>query len=519
MKSTLNSTDDLLNFIDQLRVKTFSRLLQENRAAMGQYGTPKHIARRMASMFKVSNSNLRLLDAGAGVGSLTAAFVEKVCARTPPPVSIHVTAFELEPALINVLETNLYACKRYCIKRGIKFSSQIIHEDFIKFVVNTRTSLFAERKNSLQFNCAIQNPPYQKIRSNSDHKRWLRTLGIEVSNLYAAFISLTLRLIEKGGEIVAITPRSFCNGPYFQKFRTDFLNRASLRHIHVFNSRTKAFENDGVLQESVIVYSSIGSNAPNTVKISSSSGAPNADETLQNVAYENVVPSNNLAPFIHLITNNNDQYVIECMKEFSTSLNMLQITVSTGRVIDFRAKKLLKKMPKEGDAPLIYPTHLRKGKIIWPIEEFKKSNAIMNENESKKLLVPAGIYVLVKRFSSKEQKRRIEAFVFNSQKILPHSPVGFENHLNYFHIKKTGLDTEIAHGLACYLNSTMVDRYFRLFSGHTQVNATDLRALPYPTLKLLKKLGKRVAEKDLLQDKIDDVFYEEFFGNLKIASL
>jgi adenine-specific DNA-methyltransferase len=68
--------------------------------------------------------------------------------------------------------------------------------------------------------------------------------------------------------------------------------------------------------------------------------------------------------------------------------------------------------------------------------------------------------------------------------------VGFENHLNYFHHRGGGLDDRLAQGLAAYLNSTVVDSYFRQFSGHTQVNATDLRGLRYPSRGQLYKLAE-----------------------------
>ena len=70
--------------------------------------------------------------------------------------------------------------------------------------------------------------------------------------------------------------------------------------------------------------------------------------------------------------------------------------------------------------------------------------------------------------------------------------VGFENHLNYFHCKDGALDGDLAEGLAVYLNSTLVDSYFRQFSGHTQVNATDLRSLRYPSREQLCRLAKSV---------------------------
>src|SRR5207237_3630035 len=104
------------------------------------------------------------------------------------------------------------------------------------------------------FNTAIVNPPYQKIRSDSPTRRALSTVGIETSNLYTAFLTLIVRLLEPSGELVAITPRSFCNGTYFRPFRAELLRLMNLDRLHVFDSRKAAFSADGVLQENVIFH-------------------------------------------------------------------------------------------------------------------------------------------------------------------------------------------------------------------------------------------------------------------------
>ncbi len=118
------------------------------------------------------------------------------------------------------------------------------------------------------------------------------------------------------------------------------------------------------------------------------------------------------------------------------------------------------------------------------------------------LLVPAEDYVLVKRFSAKEERRRLTAAVFDSS-MVPTNVVGFENHLNYFHRKGRGLPPGVAQGLLAFLNSTFVDEYFRQFSGHTQVNAADLRSLRYPSLIRLAALGSRMGEALPDQEQLD----------------
>jgi hypothetical protein len=127
----------------------------------------------------------------------------------------------------------------------------------------------------------------------------------------------------------------------------------------------------------------------------------------------------------------------------------------------------------------------------------------MDRPETRKWLYPKGFYTVVRRFSSKEERRRIVAHVVDPA-AFQGGMIGFENHLNVFHSGKRGIDGDVAHGLAVFLNSTAVDDYFRRFSGHTQVNATDLRLLRYPERRELEKLGRWAqTQESLTQELID----------------
>lgn len=74
-------------------------------------------------------------------------------------------------------------------------------------------------------------PPYKKIGSSSKERELLRSVGIETVNLYSAFISLSILLLKKEGQIVAIIPRSFCNGVYYKSFRELILRNCSIDYI------------------------------------------------------------------------------------------------------------------------------------------------------------------------------------------------------------------------------------------------------------------------------------------------
>jgi len=500
-------TVQLLNTLDHVHKSLNGSTCRRERSSIGQFLTPVTIARFMASLFERERENVRILDAGAGVGVLFAACVEALVSGRRHPFSIEAVAYENDRRVLPELDETMKRCETICKEVGIFFRGEVRAEDFVAAAIaQTEEGLFAIKGD--RFTHAILNPPYKKINGQSVTRRLLDSAGTEVSNLYAAFVWLTARMLEPGGELVAITPRSFCNGPYFRRFRISLLDMISLRRIHVFESRKKAFGDDDVLQENVIYYAIRGEQKPERVVVSSSEGGDFDKASSRSVPYEHVVLPGDRDAFIRLVLNDSDDSVMERMRDFATSLDQLGLDVSTGRVVDFRAREYLRPLPEDGTAPLIYPCHFEDGFVNWPLESGKKPNAIVALAQTRDLLVATGYYVLTKRFSAKEERRRVVAALYDPHRI--EAPlVGFENHLNYFHARGKGLPPDLAKGLTLYLNSSLFDKYFRLFSGHTQVNATDLRKMRYPSREQLLRLGSHVKHRIPDQETVDMILEKE----------
>jgi adenine-specific DNA-methyltransferase len=503
---------DFLEHVDFLRLDAGRKQGKERKAELGQFLTPAPIARLMASMFTLSASTLRILDAGAGVGSLFAACVAEVCQRENRPERLSVTTYEVDPMLLEYLHDTFDICRLACERVGILFEGEIVPRDFIETSVEfLQGSLFSLSSDRPKFNCAILNPPYKKIQTQSKERRLLKSVGIESSNVYAGFLALATRLLDPSGELVAITPRSFCNGPYFRLFREHFLQTMSLRRLHTFEQRNKAFSDDDVLQENMILYAIKDREKPEKVTISSSANHNDDLMLVHEVGYDHVVHPDDPESFIRVVQDQVGERIVQSMARFQTSLQELGLTISTGRVIDFRALDFLRPNwePGKDAIPLLFPTHVGYGSVNWPREGSRKPDALVDTEQTKGLQVPNEHYVLVKRFSAKEEKKRIVAAVYEPTK-MPGASVGFENHLNYFHQSNRGLPPILAKGLAAYLNSTLVDTYFRQFNGHTQVNATDLRNIKYPTRAQLEALGAKIPAPFPTQSVLDTLIREEF---------
>ena len=483
--------------IDQRRTEIADKTPQARKSELGQFMTPTGVGRFMASLFHpLKNQSIHLLDAGAGIGSLTATFAAR--ALNDHVKSLDAETWEIDKSLHDPLTETLYGCQAAFKAEQIHFHAELRAGDFIK---SLPTEVFTH---------AILNPPYKKIGSDSAHRRLLRDVGIESTNLYSAFVALSLLSLREGGELVAITPRSFCNGTYFKPFRQLLLGRSAITRIHVFESRDHAFKGDDVLQENVIFHLVKGQPQGDVV-ISSSRNASFVDLTQKTVPFVDVVNANDHEQIINLIPLDEDPLIEAGIQTFTHRLEDLGLTVSTGPVVDFRMRGSLRQEIIPGCVPLVYPLHFESGFISHPKADSKRPNGITDTDENHKWFYPSGHYVCVRRLTSKEERRRLVPAVFDPKRV-PCERVGFENHLNVIHSKKHGLHPKVAKGLAVYLGSTFADQWFRRFNGHTQVNAGDLRAMRYPDLETLKEWGSSVHHSLPDQDQIDSLIRRKIDG-------
>jgi hypothetical protein len=484
----------LLEQADCVRRAIAPGISLKQKSALGQFMTPAPVARFMASLFPPSPLHkCTLLDAGAGLGALACAFLDRWGASDGFSFhSAQLDAYEIDPSLRAHLNQTLAS---YPTRLPLDY--RVLPDDFIEAAA--MKSLAPRR-----YTHAILNPPYKKINSFSSHRLILRQVGIETVNLYSAFVALTLSLMKPGGQLVAIIPRSFCNGPYYRPFREFILNRAALQHIHLFASRTKAFKDDDVLQENVIIRLECAGVQGN-VTVSNSTDDSFLDLVTHEHPFNRIVFPDDQDKFIHVPTSLGFN-AIELSKGVQFTPADLGIGVSTGPVVDFRLLEHIREMPDKNTVPLLYPGHFSGQVTQWPKEGIKRGNAIRLNSETRKWLYPNGFYTVVRRFSSKEEPHRIIASVVRPDNFPAMKLLGFENHLNVFHEDKHGLPEALAYGLAVFLNTTAVDENFRRFNGHTQVNATDLRLMKYPDRRTLTAIGNCARSQGIIsQAKMDAI--------------
>ena len=485
----------MLSTIEQTRLRLSKNTEAKKKSQFGQFLTSSRTAAFMVSLFPEDKGRCRLLDAGAGIGSLSAAFLDRWDTAGFDFQRVELDAFEIDDSLHSYLNQTL---EQY--RNNPRFISTIRKVDFIHAAVDWLSgSLFAEELQ--KYTHAILNPPYKKINSNSSHRLALRRVGIETVNLYSAFVALAVALAAPGGQIVAIIPRSFCNGPYYRPFRDFILEHAAIRHLHLFESRNKTFKDDKVLQENIILRLE-RSGKQGTVTVSTSADDTFTDLTTHKYSFDQIVLPDDSERFIRVPLS--PESTIELAPILRYALADLGINVSTGPVIDFRLKEHLRNLPEAGAVPLLYPCHFSGIGTKWPVTGGKKPNAILCNSDTEKWLYPIGFYCVVRRFTAKEERRRIVASVVDPSVLNNASMLGIENHLNFFHENKGGLPQALAHGLAVFLNSTTIDEYYRCFSGHTQVNATDLKLMKYPNRDSLVEIGKWAMQQgELTQTMID----------------
>jgi adenine-specific DNA-methyltransferase len=321
-------------------------------------------------------------------------------------------------------------------------------------------------------------------------------------------MAVSAALLRQGGEFVFITPRSFASGPYFQRFREWFFKRIRPTNIHVFGSRKDAFSRDEVLQENVIFHgvreNDCGAkNAGKLIFVTTSHGLTD----LRNAKASQKPWREMVAGREHVLripSSSEEDDALQEVEAWNGSLDRYGLKISTGPVVAFRATNWLRQEKEtSGTVPLLWLNHVFPLELHWP-NGVRKPQYISEEAASEKLLLPNRNYVLMRRFSAKEDVRRLTAAPVLGEDA-PWKMVGFENHLNYVYRPNGSLTVDEAWGFAALYSSKLLDSYFRCVNGNTQVSATELRSMPLPSLEAIRELGRKVRRVISPLAKVDDL--------------
>lgn len=477
---------------------------ERQRKDHGLFLTPLAVADFMAGWITASGSKVQILDPAAGAGILGCAAVEAIASRRPKPDAIELIAYEVDSGLIPTLRSALDHLANWCqASFQVRVVVRIEAADFI--MANAEAlrpcgSLFSETA-AKGFDAVIANPPYFKIGKDDPRAVAAAAVVHGQPNIYALFMAVGAALLRQRGSFVFITPRSFASGPYFRRFREVFFDMIRPTAVHVFGSRREAFRRDAVLQENVIIsgvrqdrWRENGAATPLSISSSlgiADIGAPRTRQTSAGVALN----LNSADKVLRMPVCDEDHEALALVDSWPSSLADLGLNISTGPVVPFRASKFIFMQGQVPTAhvPLLWMNHVRTMQVTWPLNRHKPECIARAGNRA--LLVPNRNYVLIRRFSAKEEPRRLTAApLIATDLAVPE--IGLENHLNYIHRPGGTLSEDEAWGLAGLYNSRLLDTWFRAVNGNTQVSATELRAMRLPARETIIALGRALRHLD-----------------------
>ena len=472
----------LTAFAQDVGLEATKRLARHEQKSLGQFMTPAAIARVMArrACVAVNQGTVRVLDPAAGSGVLTAAVLDCLLSAAERPRHIELTLWDIDPRLAPTLKRLADRSRRAGRAVGVEVT------------VSTRIGDFLlQHDDTKRYDLIISNPPYFKLNKADIRARRHSYAVYGQPNIYGLFMAATARLLASCGRWCFITPRSWTNGPYFSAVRREILRSLQIEAMHVFESRAAHFTDDEVLQEAMITWATARDKSEGPITVSVSTGVRDLDRAvLRTVPSAEIIgPAGDRV--IYLPTTE------PCVPALDCGLAALGLKVSTGPVVAFRAAEYLAETRSRSTVPLLWMQHIQHMRVQWPIQ--KKREHLHANGETAWMLLPNTTMVVLRRFSPKEDPRRVTAApLLRGQ--LPGDHVGLENHTNYIYRPGGTMAEDEARGLAAFLNSRIVDAYLRKVSGNTQVNAADLRSMPMPSSGHLNAIGRAVKSYSSLAD-------------------
>ncbi len=478
---------------------------KKERKKYGQFFTSKETAMFMAGLFSIAEGKdtLTVLDAGAGSGILSCALIE-VLQKEKKVKKVSLTCYETDKNIRTILQNNLDYVNE---KAEIELQYEIKTDNYITSQYLDFNQMIGGNPEPKKYDIVIGNPPYMKIPKDAPEATAMSEVCYGAPNLYFLFASMGLFNLKPDGQMVYIIPRSWTSGAYFKKFREYFLTEGKLEHIHLFVSRNKVFDKEDVLQETIIIKVRKTQIQPLEVEVTSSQTNNDFENiTVMKAPYSIVVSGED--KYVYLVTDMDKIKVLETLNKFEHTLPDIGLKMKTGLTVDFRNRDILRDKNEEGAIPLFFSQHIQNGVVKFPIN--KEHEYVVTEQRG--LKQKNKNYLFVKRFTAKEERRRLQCGVYLSRRNPQYDVISTQNKINFIDGLSTELSECMVYGLYVLFNSTIYDSYYRILNGSTQVNSTEINAMPVPDLEIIQEMGRKIIKTHDLSEENCNKIMEEYCG-------
>lgn len=495
----------MLDYILERTNQYIDNMPKKERKKYGQFFTSKETARFMAGLYNIpdNKSKVSILDAGAGSGILSCAFLERL-EQASFIQTIELTCYENDVNILGLLKENLQACQSKS-KKDIRI--EIITDNYITSQYLDFNHMLGGNPEPKKYDFVIGNPPYMKIPKDAPEATAMPEVCYGAPNLYFIFAAMGLFNLDSDGEMVYIIPRSWTSGAYFKRFRQYLLTEGKLEHIHLFVSRNKVFDKEDVLQETIIIKVKKTNQTPEEVTITSSRSNNDFDNlTSLIVPYSLVVSGNDY--YVYLVTDEKEVSVLERLHRFDKTLPDIGLKMKTGLTVDFRNREILRDDAEEDAIPLFYSQHIKQGEVQFPIQ--KEHEYVVTDQKG--LMQDNRNYLFVKRFTAKEEHRRLQCGVYLSKKYPQYKTISTQNKINFVDGLITEMSECLVYGLYVIFNSTLYDEYYRILNGSTQVNSTEINAMPVPDLESIQEMGRKLMKSKDMSENNCNMILEGYCG-------
>lgn len=487
-----------------------SLLPNEYRSRHGVYYTPPSLTNRLIEQAENAGvvwKSATILDPACGGGAFLTPIIEKKmnalsgmkAKKLFKILSKSICGFEIDP--FSAWLTNIFV--------------DVVTLDLC-LEVGKKLPVLTKIKDSLQhmerypeFDLVIGNPPYSKIKLDTNRRQQYQRSLYGHANLYGLFTDQALNFAKPDGVVAFVTPSSFLSGQYFKNLRSLLAKEAPPYSIDFVSDRAGVFGD--VLQETVLAtYRKGQKNIIGSVALLQFS----KEGSFKAISLGHFkLDKESTSPWL-MPRSREQASLISQLSKIKYRLNDYGYKVSTGPLVWNRHKDQLKDRKSKYTYPLIWAESISSnGGFIFKAEKKNHKPFFKIEGEKDNWLIVDTPCVLLQRTTSLEQERRLIAAELPVDFIKKYGAAVIENHINMIRpINKNIASSVSVKAITAIFNSRTLDQVFRCYNGSVAVSAYELESLPLPGPNVIKQIENIVRfnkNNDLIEQILRGVYFNE----------